>query len=849
MQATKQPTNIGLAIFAGLLCISLGVSAQKKLLTAEEYAQWHNFSTGPVSADGIWHCYTMHHGGIGDTLYLKNSRTGSSFNFPSATNAKLTSDGKWLAMNRNDSLHVLNTVTGKTMKIAKSLRHGFKQNDRYLIAYSPQNTLCITDMQTLTDTQFENVREYSLVKDKLAMVMDSAGRRSVKLVWLGSYKSKTVASTSKQYHSITWNTTGTALAFYETEGDTVTGLHFSGDRSGYRVLTAKDVTPGAVLPVTKLYVSDDASRLFFDVAQKPGSTKTRASVAVWKSSATELTSGPPVDNYQKPNWYVWWPIPDKVVQIETDKLTHAVLTGDSRYALLRSQARYKPVYEFGARYQDIFLKDLSTGTMLPIIQKVSTDTGTVVVSPGGKYIAYYKEGHWWSYDIISETHCCLTKNSNSRWEGNDTERRGPDHVYGCGGWSKNDREILLYDQYDVWKFSLHGGKPQRLTKGFQNNVRYRIAKDAYHPMLRDGSLGFTAAVYDLDHGLLLKMGDPSSGRQGVAIWTIGRGTVDRLLKDRKIMSVSATKDKQAVTLLESAFDVSPRWVQIDKTGKEIEIAQANKQQKYYQWGKSELIKYEHNGRFLNAVLCYPAGFDPAKKYPMVVYIYEKMSARLHDYDFPSMQNPIGFNRTNLTLEGYFVLMPDLEYETNQVGNSALQCVEQAVHKVWETGYVDKDRIGLIGHSFGGFEAAYISSRTNLFKTAIVGAGVHDLRGHYLGIDVSGISNMERFFNGHFKNTFPFEHVDFEKESPINNVSTINIPLLIWTGHNDNNVPPWHSLQLHAALWRLKKKSTLLVYNGEEHTLRNKENRVDLTEKIMQWLGHYLKQEKALDWME
>lgn len=839
------------AILVGLVLFATKTISQNKYLPKEEYDKWHNFSTGPVTADGTWACYTVHHKDNLDTLYLKNVKTGFHFIFPSATNAKMTTDGKWLAMRHNDSVQLLDIKAARISGMGTISEFAFTQDDKYLVAYLPQKTLLVKNMQNSKENRFDNVKEYRYSQYKIAMLIDSGGTRSVRIVKLGDDKAKTFTSTQKQYSGLQWNTAGTALAFYETNYDSVTQLHFLNDKSEHRtLLPASRLAIDSYVLKNKLRISDDGKRLFFDVYyQKPDRSNTNEDVYVWKRTAKELSSGQFKDRYKKPYRYVWWPMLDMTVPIETDYFPDAVLIGSGAYTLLRSEENYKPVYKFGARYEDIYLKDLLTGSVKRIIDKISTSTGTVVVSPYGKFIAYYKESNWWLYNITSQTHTCLTKKSSTLWDGDDTERRGLKHVYGCGGWGDNDRYILLYDQYDVWQFSLHGGKHNRLTKGKEKQIRYRIAKDVDASLFQEGSFSFSSHPFNLQQGLLLKTDDVLLGRQGVAIWYKEKGTVDWLLKERKILSAKRSLDKKKILVIESAFDVSPRWFQVDCTGNETEIAQTNKQQKEYAWGKSELIKYNYEGKVLNAVLCYPAGFNPKKKYPMVVYIYEKMSVRLHDYDFPSTQNPIGFNRTNLTLEGYFVLMPDIEYSVNEVGNSALNCVMSAVAKVVETGFVDESKIGLMGHSFGGFETAYICSQTNLFKTAVVGAGVHDLRAYYLGMDTSDISNMERFWNGNFRNIIPFEAPDFDKESPLKNVKTIESPLLIWTGDADINVPHWHSTALHTALWRLGKNSTLLVYKNEEHSLRKKENKEDLTERIMQWFAHYLKNEKTFEWMD
>jgi len=207
-----------------------------------------------------------------------------------------------------------------------------------------------------------------------------------------------------------------------------------------------------------------------------------------------------------------------------------------------------------------------------------------------------------------------------------------------------------------------------------------------------------------------------------------------------------------------------------------------------------------------------------------------------------------FNITNFTAEGYFVLLPDIAYTLNKPGNSALKCVLSAIDQVVKICSIDEANMGLIGHSFGGFETAYIISQTDRFKTAVAGGGVTDLLSFYLEVDSSNLSNMERFESEQFRNKIPFTEKDFLIESPLMNVRTINTPVLLWTGANDKSVNPSHSMKMNAALWRLKKKSTLLIYPNEGHVLINPLNQRDITFKTMSWFDNYLKDLPKKDWM-
>lgn len=844
----------GLAFIAGLLLWSLPVTAQNKYLAPSAYDQWNYFSTGAVSDDGLWSSYTMRHAEHKDTLYLQNSRTGFRYSFPSATQGQLTPDGRWFAFHKDNSLNLLEVTSGTVLPMEKAASFEFATDGSFLLVLKPDNTLVIRDMESGKNTNITDVKEYKLGHRKLAVVLDKEQNWQVGILELGKDSIVPIAIVRGQCSGLQWNAAGNALAFYESTDSSIAGVHFYNLKFGHRFLNpalSSTVSEYGAVVKNKLHLSEDGERLFFDVAAKEDTTVVGSDVQVWRSVDKQLSSRgyESANKSWRPRWYLWWPLNGKVKPIESDQFNQATLLGDSRHALLRSNAPYLPKYKFGEGYQDIYLADLETGATKLVLEKIADRTGSVVTSPSGRYLAYYTQGNWWRYDRTSGKHLNITAGLGTQWEDNAYDRAGFKPLYGCGGWTANDREILLYDQFDIWIVPLESGKPRRMTHGAADGIRYRIATEGYSSLLRDGDFGYVSKTYKLKDRLLLKIEEPRSGRMGVAVWKAGKGTVTWRLENRKVLWAGWTADKKSIRLIESAFDVAPRLLQLNAPMMATEIVRSNRQQKQYAWGRSELVSYEVGGKTLQGVLCYPAGFDPAKKYPMVVFIYEKLSKRLHDYDAPTLGHSIGFNRTNFTLEGYFVLMPDISYSMDAPGRSALDCVTAAVDKVMDLGYIDSKRMGLYGHSFGGFEVAYIASQSRLFRTVVSGSGVHNLRGFYLGMDVSDRSNMERFWSGQLRNSIAFEEEDFDKESPLRNVSTIDTPMLLWTGATDTNVPPWHSTQLHTALWRLGKKSTLLVYPDEEHTLSKEVNKLDLSNKIAEWFGHYLKDEPVNEWMK
>jgi dipeptidyl aminopeptidase/acylaminoacyl peptidase len=260
---------------------------------------------------------------------------------------------------------------------------------------------------------------------------------------------------------------------------------------------------------------------------------------------------------------------------------------------------------------------------------------------------------------------------------------------------------------------------------------------------------------------------------------------------------------------------------------------------------------------MQGALFYPANYQQGVRYPMVVHIYERRSQNLHDYINP---NVFGFNESAayanpavLTTNGYFLLQPDIAYRLNEPGMSALECVTAAVERVTETGIVDRNKVGLFGFSYGGYETSFIVTKTDLFAAAVAGAAPTDMVSSYLSIawftgephfESSGSRLSQMRFNGSY-----YEHPDaYLRNSPVHNAGTIKTPLLMFFGESDENVDWRQGIELHLAMRRMQKQNVFLVYPGEDHQIMKRENVADLHRRVLDWFGHYLKGEEAAEWI-
>jgi dipeptidyl aminopeptidase/acylaminoacyl peptidase len=281
------------------------------------------------------------------------------------------------------------------------------------------------------------------------------------------------------------------------------------------------------------------------------------------------------------------------------------------------------------------------------------------------------------------------------------------------------------------------------------------------------------------------------------------------------------------------------------------ISNANPQQAEYVWGKAELIDYVNaDGKTLRAVMIKPDNFDPSKKYPLMVYIYEQLANSLHSYRRPNPGHSI--NITRYVSNGYVVLLPDIVYDTGYPGEAAEKCVIPAVNTAIAMNFVDPARIGIQGHSWGGYQITHLITRTNIFRAVQGGASVANMISAYGGIRWG--TGMSRAFQ--YERTQsrigapPWEApLQFIENSPIFWVDKVQTPYLTMHNDADDAVPWYQAIEFFSALRRLGKEAYFFNYNGERHGLRNRDNQKHYTVHLDEYFDHFLKGAPKPEWME
>lgn len=524
-----------------------------------------------------------------------------------------------------------------------------------------------------------------------------------------------------------------------------------------------------------------------------------------------------------------------------------------RSALVAEWSKYAFNRTIGRPAADLYLADIATGTRRKIREGV--DDAHVQASPGGKYVLFLQDDHYWTVDASTGAVVNITASLPVSFVDQESDETGPAKPpFGVAGWGKEDAAVLLYDKYDLWQIAPDGSGAVRLTNGAGEQVRHRLVRLD----LADGGrrrYGFPrppAEAVDLTKPLYLELFGEWTKKSGYARLRPGGGTTRLIWLDRAVGGLAKAEKADVYGYIIEDYDLSP---DIHVGGPDLKgaakMTATNPFQEKFAWGRSELIEYvTDKGRRLQAALIYPAGYERGKKYPMIVYNYELLSQTVHHYVAPSERSY--YNASVFSSQGYFVLEPDIVFRERRPGWSVVECVTAAVKKVVEMGLVDPAKVGIVGHSMGGFNTAFVATHTDgIFAAAVAGAPIIDMVSYYGDHHWdTGIAETDHIETGQERMVVPlYEDLQaYIDNSPYFGTHRMTVPLLLEVADEDKIVPWRQGIELYNVARRADKNVVMLAYMGEGHGLRKEKNQMDYQRRILAWFGHYLKGEPAEAWM-
>ncbi|WP_200975075.1 S9 family peptidase [Echinicola sp. 20G] len=507
----------------------------------------------------------------------------------------------------------------------------------------------------------------------------------------------------------------------------------------------------------------------------------------------------------------------------------------------------------GKSYRDFYIIDIESGEKTLWKEKFYIPSGasTPKASPDGTKFLFAVDGDFFVYDLITKEEINLTADMETTFVNTDDDHNVTKPMNYPIGWDSESKYVLLKTEWDIWQVPVNKKKKAlNLTvNGESTQTRYQgrfgIYPDEKGIDLSKKQYFRAYGEWTKKSGVISLEGSKSGLKPGpkVLVW-----------EDAMIGQFTKAKAADAFIYSKETYNTPPAYFLTNASFENPEkITDDPKKLEEYTWSSGvKLVDYvSDKGVKLQGALFLPADYEEGKKYPTMVYYYEKLSSGLHNWTSPDFGRT-GWNPNVYTSNGYAVFMPDITYTLDDPGMSAVWCVIPAVKAAIETGIIDEENIGIHGHSWGGYQTAFLVTQTDMFKAAAAGAALTNMISMYdLIYWNSGNGNMAIFESSQGRFTGgPWENWEsYERNSPIYHVKDVNTPLLMLHNDKDGAVDFTQGLEYYNALRRLQKPVVMVQYKGENHGIAKLENRKDYSVRMMEFFDHHLKGKPAPEWLE
>lgn len=505
---------------------------------------------------------------------------------------------------------------------------------------------------------------------------------------------------------------------------------------------------------------------------------------------------------------------------------------------------------------DISLVSLQDGSRRPLAEGIS---GYASPAPYGRYAAWFntQDGNWYSWNLATGERINLTGATGVNFWDEEDDHPIPGYTpAGRAVWAGEDEAVLINDRYDIWKFSPDGKKAECLTRGAgrRDRVQYRVVQlgTPNNPYLYQN-----LNTLPLKGRITLSAFDEQDKRNGYATVDIARPAEPQgFLRENSFSLVTKAENADVIAYLKGDFR-HPMDLYVTRDGwqDETKLTAINPQQADYRWGDVRLVHWNaYDGTPLDGLLYTPDGLDESGKYPMMIYFYEKNSETRYNYIAPAPSRSI-INIPFYVSRGYVVFVPDIVYKDGHPGESAYNCICAGAEAMCsQFGFIDKDRMAIQGQSWGGYQTAYLVTRTDMFAAAGAGAPVGNMTSAYGGIRwESGSSRIGQYEHGQSrigKTLWDEGALDlYIENSPVFHAPNVTTPVLIMHNDADGAVPWYQGIEFFMGLRRLGKPAWLLEYNDEAHNLVQRRNCKDLSIRLQQFFDHYLQGAPEPVWMQ
>jgi dienelactone hydrolase len=731
------------------------------------------------------------------------------------------------------------------------------------------------------ERKFSLVSEYYFSKKATTLLIETSRKNNdslsrARVIWvdLQTGKTDTILNGFNDAKNYAMDEGGTKLAFVAERDSAAKALvkfyklwYYQPGIDSARIRAdrnSKGIVNGlTVSPDYSNYFSKDGERLFIGLS--PIRAPKDTTLADFETARLDIWHYND-DNLQPQQWvqlqnelkrsYLAVSADNAVIPLANENCETVVVSdeGNGNYALGTSTKGYRVQQQWQQHgLMKLFSINVTDGTRKMIADKIRPAFSSLL-SPKGKFVLWYDwdKKQWLTYDMVSGATANITSSIKTPLFEEDDDHPDNPPPHGVMGWHQDDKYVYLYDRYDIWQCDPRGtanavcvtaGMGRTKKYVFRNNVldrEERFIKDGQH--------------------LLLNVFDEKEKGAGWKIHTIGTAfTLNETVPIVHPVTVTApVKAKEAPVLLyvKTSPAVSGNLYTTDllkaaDVNNARQLSATNPQQKNYIWHTVELHKWKMlDGKMSEGLLFKPENFDSTKKYPIIFYFYERDADNRYAYRTPA-PSASTVNIAYFTSNGYLVFDPNIYYKNGEPGESAVNSVVSAANYLKKLKWVDSAKMAIQGQSWGGYQVAYIITRTKMFAAAGAGAPVSNMTSAYGGIRWgTGINRQFQYEYSQSRiGATLWQRRDlYIKNSPLFHADKITTPLLMTHNDKDGAVPWYQGIEFFTALRRLNKKVWLLQYNEEDHNLVERRNRKDLSVRLGQFFDHYLKGAPAPVWM-
>ena len=752
-------------------------------------------------------------------------------------------------------LVVVNLSNGQKQSFQNVVKYQFSENGKQLafVTQKPE------EKKDPKDKDKEKDKPKDKSKPKKYAV------QSVNLVNLENFAVNKLLEEEGDFAQLTFDKSGNHFSLVGTnsaENDLVKDYnlyYFSKNKKAVLNQNSLKMPKGWVISENKMPTfSKNGKQLYFGIAPKPIAkdtaliTNDHAILDVWSHNDDYLKTiqlkNLSKDLKKSYDAVIQTQNPEILTAITNPKMDSIAIINEGNAPFLVGISNNNSRAEFqwtGAEKNTYFIVNNLSGETTEFVKNLN---GRVYPSPLGNYMVYFnrEDGNWYAYNVVKKSTFQLNKGLQVKFTNEEFDMPDNPNAYGLEGFTDHDFSVIIKDRYDLWEFFLDGkSAPKNITNGFgrKNKISfdmYQLDKDIKSYNRKTEMYLFAFNEENKQSGIFKTKIEASKNPEQLQMGDFYG--YKNLIKAKNAEVYSYTKE---------SYKNSPDVYVSDYFKTEHQVSKINPQQNSYDWGTAELVSWTTpKGYSSKGILYKPENFDPNKKYPMIVYFYEKLSDGLNRYIAPA-PTPSKLNIPFFVSNEYLVFTPDISYEDGHPGKSAVEFINSGVEYLKKNSWVNGDKIGIQGQSWGGYQVSYLITQNDMYAAAWSGAPVVNMTSAYGGIRWS--TGMNRQFQyeksqSRIGKTLWEAPELYIENSPLFHLDKVRTPVVIMSNDKDGAVPWYQGIEMFTALRRLDKKVWLLNYNNDDHNLTKRQNRKDIQIREQQFFDYYLKDAKAPVWM-